>query len=289
MSEQVKPQCIRGCTVPRRHARDCESIDECRGCQPREVHQLDSQLCEACHLRLSASLSEVPGQHALLVASVGPSQQLNMRPQNKHAMPEVSRMGGLRIDAYGDRYRYVKSLHNGSPQEGEPLRVACLDTAQGLADLLAEWIESVCERHNATAPKRAQTAAEREGRKRLVYRPANLYRERETYEWVEPPVRFEVGTAVRWLRNNLGRLEQDQAIGDMMEDLRFLMGQAHALAPWRLPAKRIGGIPCPECHRHTLTQYGGNDTVTCTTAWCKAEIPQGRYLIWAREYEEKAG
>ena len=65
------------------------------------------------------------------------------------------------------------------------------------------------------------------------------------------------------------------------------MGQAHALCPWRLPAKRLPAIPCPECHAPTLTQYGGQDTVTCTNTRCKTEITQERYLIWARIYEEE--
>ena len=279
MSQAIKPPCIRGCTRPRLHVTDCEG--ECKGCLPREVHESWSLLCEKCHLKLSASLSEMPGQHALLLASAHPSQQLGVRPQPKHGRPDY-----WRTDASQPLYTYVPGIHNSAPQEGEPVRIACHDTAQGLADLLTEWIEGVCDQHAATGPKRSTTTAERAGHKRLVYRPANVYREQEGYEWHEPPTRFEVGTAVRWLRNNLSRLEGDEAIGDMMEDLRLLMGQAHALAPWREQVKRIGGIPCPECHRHTLRQYGGRETVTCLTTWCEAEIPQGRYLIWARGYEE---
>ena len=267
--------------MPRRHATDCEDQEQCRGCLPRRAHQSNVLLCEYCHLRLSTSLAEVPGQHTLLLESTIPSAQINARPQPKYGRPDY-----WRVESHHPRFTYVPGINNSSPQEGEPVRIACLDTARELADLLVEWIEQVCDEHGATHPATVETLAERDGHKRLVYRPANLYREHEGYEWTDPPVRFEVPTAVRWLRGNLERLEQMETIGDMMEDLNTVMGQAHALVPWREQVKTIKGIPCPECHRHTLRQYGGRDTVTCLTKWCKAEIAQGRYLIWAREYEE---
>ena len=254
--------CIRGCTAPRQHVTACEDREACRGCLPRAAEF--GHLCERCHLRLSASLAEVPGQHALLMATVAPSSQVAIRPQPTHGRPDYTP-----TESDAPRYIYVTGTTTSSPQEGEPVRIACLDTAQGLADLLSEWIEWVCEVHAATGPTRVQTQAEREG-------------------WSEPPMRFEIDTAVRWLRGNIGRLESLEAVGDMMEDLRALMGQAHALAPWREEVKRINGIPCPACHRHTLRQYGGRDTVTCVTEWCKEEIPQDRYMIWARMYEEES-
>lgn len=258
----VTARCARGCTLPRQHTTDCEDRGACRGCLPRAAEH--GWLCEKCHLRLSASLAEVPGQHSLLLSTTRPSSQIRVRPQLKHGRPEYHP-----TESTAPRYMYVSGVHPSSPQEGEPVRIACLDTAQALTDLLAEWIEWVCEVHDALGPKRTQTQAERDG-------------------WSEPPVRFEVGTAVRWLRGNISRLESLEAIGDMMEDLRMLMGQAHALAPWREQVRRINGIPCPSCHRHTLRQYGGRDTVTCTTTWCEEEIPQDRYLIWARMYEEES-
>jgi len=254
--------CARGCTLPRQHVTACEDRDECCGCLPRPAEH--GWLCEKCHLSLSGSLAEVPGQHALLLASVAPSSEMRVRPQPKYGRPDYHP-----TESEAPRYIYVTGVHPSSPQEGEPVRIACLDTAQALTDLLTEWIEWVCEVHAATGPRTLTTQAERDG-------------------WSDPPVRFDVGVAVRWLRGNLERLERMEAVGDMMEDLRSLMGQAHALVPWRLPVKRIGGIPCPTCHRHTLRQYGGRDTVTCTTSWCEEEIPQDRYLIWARMYEEES-
>lgn len=277
MTEQVKPPCINGCTLPRQHVTKCAE-QECRGCLPRPVHRDGVSLCERCHLRLSASLSEVTGQHALLLASSAPSSELRVRPQPKHGRPEYHP-----TESDAPRYMYVTGATPSAPQEGEPVRIACLDTAQELADLLSEWVEWLCDLHDRTGPSKVTTAAERDG---LPRRHA-LDPDVAEYEWVEPPVRFDVATAVRWLRANLEWLERMEAIGDMMEDLRSLMGRAHALAPWREQVKRINGIPCPRCHRHTLRQYGGRETVTCMTSWCGEEIPQGRYLIWAREYEEQ--
>jgi len=273
--------CIRGCTRARRHATDCEDRDTCRGCLPVAAEY--GWVCERCHLRLSATLSEVPGQYKHLLEFTQPSQELRVRPQSKHPMPDVLRYGGLRIESDGPFYQYVKQAHHGAPQEGEPVRIACLDVAQELADLIAEWVEWVCDAYGATGPKMAQSAAERAGHKR---RKA-VHPSMTVYKWVDPPVRFEVGTAVRWLRNNLERLENMQAIGDMIEDLNEVMSRAHALAPWREQAKRLPAIPCPECQRPTLQVFGGRDTVTCTTSWCRTEIPHERYLIWARMYEEE--
>lgn len=272
--------CIRGCTRARQHATDCEDQEVCRGCLPRSAEY--GLLCETCHLRLSSSLAEVPGQYALLLATSTPSQELNVRPQPRYGRPDY-----WRTDSDAERFMYVTGNYAGAPQEGEPVRIACHDTAEALANLLAEWVESVCEAHAAIGPKVLASGYERDGGKRLVYRPANAYREVESYEWVDPPVRFEVGAAARWLRNNLSRLEELEPIGDMVEALNEVMGRAHALAPWREQSRRIGGIPCPECHRPTLRQYAGRDTVTCTTTWCKVEIAQERYLIWARIYEEE--
>lgn len=269
--------------MPRQHVTACEDRDECRGCLPRTVHRSGVWFCEKCHLRLSASLAEVPGQHALLLATTTPSAELKIRPQPKRGRPDYHP-----TESDAPRYMYVTGVQPTSPQEGEPVRIACLDTAQELADLLTEWVEWLCDLHDRIGPERVRTQAEREGHARLVYRPANDYRDHGGYEWVEPPTRFDVATAVRWLRANLEWLERLEAIGDMMEALRTVMGQAHALAPWREQVKRINGIPCPRCHRHTLRQYGGRDTVTCTTAWCEEEIPQGRYLIWARQFEEES-
>lgn len=280
---QTRP-CIRGCTLPRQHVTDCEDRDECRGCLPRAVHRSTAHLCERCHLRLSASLAEVPGQHALLLATTTPSAELKVRPQPKRGRPEYHP-----TVAEAPRYIYVTGVHPSSPQEGEPVRIACLDTAQELADLLAEWVEWLRDEHDRRGPEQVRSQAEREGAMRLVHRPANGYREQAGYAWVEPPIRFDVSTAVRWLRANLEWLESMEAIGDMMENLRTVMGQAHALTPWRQQVKALRGIPCPRCHRHTLRQYGGRETVTCMTTWCEEEIPHGRYLIWAREFEEAAG
>ena len=260
--------CVRGCTLPRQHVTDCEDRDTCRGCLPRTVHRSGVHLCEPCHLRLSTSLAEVPGQHDLLLSTTAPSQEMRVRPQPRHGRPDY-----WPTESEAARYIYSHGTTASAPQEGEPVRIACLDTAQALSDLMSEWVVWVCDAHGRTGPRRLTTRAEDEGRAR----------------WTDPPPTIDVWTAVRWLRASLEWVESLPAIGDMMEDLRELMGQAHALAPWREQVRRIDGIPCPSCHRHTLRQYGGRDTVTCVTPWCREEIPQERYLIWARIYEEEAG
>ncbi|MDO5501341.1 MAG: hypothetical protein Q4F67_16855, partial [Propionibacteriaceae bacterium] len=248
------------------HVTDCEDRDTCRGCLPRDAEY--GHLCETCHLRLSASLADVPTQLGYLREMVEPSQQAHVRPQPKHGRPDY-----WPVESNAPRYFYVTGNDTFAPQEGEPIRLACLDADVAISDLLTEWVEWVCERYGRTGPTYATTAAEDQGRE----------------HWSGPRPTLAGETAARWLRANLEWLERLEFIGDMMEDLRMVMGQAHALAPWREMSKRIKGIVCPECHRHTLVQFGGRDTVTCQNQQCKVEIPQQRYLIWARMYEQEAG
>lgn len=275
MNDTIAPApCVRGCTRYGRHITDCADRDTCRGCFPRPAEF--GQLCESCHLRLAAMIQQAPAQRDLLLAVVTPSAQPSLTAQTIARIPD-----GWRIDDSHSRVRAHAASTSSAPQEGEPLRLACLDLAQAIADTLSEWVERIVDETGARGPVQHQSNDARADSRRRV---ALVKGERAGYRWTEAPSRFEVHTASRWLIAQLATLENLPGIGDDFEAFAEEMSRAHAAAPWREESKRLRGIPCPECKRVSLRIFGGEDHVVCTT--CKAEISHGRYLIWARMFED---
>lgn len=151
--------------------------------------------------------------------------------------------------------------------ESEPLRIAALDTAQQLDDVLSAWVELVADLAALNGPRRTLTTAER----------AQL----------DPPGRYEIATATRWLVAQIEHLVACEGIGDLWGELAEVMSQAHALAPWRQQATRLPAIECPCCHRPALTLFGGDEDVTCTA--CHEIVPWARYAVWVKMLAEQRG
>ncbi len=263
--------CIRGCTAPRRHVfvesegRTCG--EDCSGCLPREAEY--GQVCFHCHKRLKRMLTEAPGQHAVLCADVAPSFA-----QHLHAETQARIRTSWRTDT-DQRYPdgLFASAQGGAPQESEPIRLACLEVAQELADWLSQLVERLCDDYGMTGPERMLNGAEQD--------PARCG---------HPTWRFEVTTASAWLVEQIGRLEFYDSVGDDFEDLSMLMARAHALRPWREQVARIPGVPCPNCHRPTLVRYGGEVDVECQTRYCQSIFTPERYGLWVRMlHEERTG
>lgn len=281
--------CIRGCTYARRHETDCEDQDVCRGCLPRRAEY--GHLCYTCHIRLSESLQNVPGQVALLLASLMPSVRPDYSAVTTAVIPSGWRTtfttsDGATVDAPPVRMHAKPQMP--SAQESEPMRLACLDAAFEVADMVASMVDALASELDAVPPPILATTAVREGRvtHRTVWREANTYREDGRYEQVDVERTFGLESARKWLVNNLARLEAQEWVADDAEKLWEVMSRAHALAPWRDEPQRIPSIPCPYCHRVALQQSGGKEDVTCTA--CETDIPASRYLIWARMHEEAA-
>ena len=260
---ETQTTCIRGCTTPRRHVfvedqgRGCD--DECRGCLPREAEY--GGLCFHCHKRLRRMLEEAPGQHAILHADIPPSFA-----QHLHAETTARLRTGWRTDtAQPIPNGLFAAAVGGAAQESEPIRIACLDVAQALADWLSQLVERLCDDYAMTGPARMLNGPESD--------PTRCG---------HPPWRFEVTTAAPWLVDQLIRIESYPSVGDDFEALRTLMAQAHALRPWRDQVSRIPGIPCPHCHRPTLVRYGGEEDVECQTSWCQSVFTPARYGLWVR-------
>lgn len=106
------------------------------------------------------------------------------------------------------------------------------------------------------------------------------------YVWTDPPTRFEVTDACRWLRENLPRLEHQPGIGDDLEHLSDVMARAHSLAPWRSPSQPMHGVPCPQCHRMSLRFFPDSAMAKCQATMCGKAYQWARIAIWTRVLED---
>lgn len=259
-ADELRQPCVRGCTQRDRHDTDCAN-EGCRGCLPRMHWRLSSQLCYPCHRRLTETLNAVTVQHDMLQATAGMAAPRQMR---------------------GD----ADIIQGKGGQAKTPIRLACIDAARDLADLLSTLVERLVDDHKMRGPKRLMSNADRIDPRRRV---AITHGERDGYRWTDPPARFEVNTAANWLRAQQERLEALDTIGDEFEELSQAMSQAHALAPWREPMQRMNGIECPKCHAYALVLFGGCEDVTCQR--CGESIPPAKYAFWVRllTHEAEAG
>lgn len=239
--------CSRGCTVARRHLAACEDQEACRGCQPRSAEF--GALCYGCHKRLLNLLEVAGGQVILLDVMAGLRGEVELT-----AMTTAKIRTTWRTSTDQDfRYLYAKPAMV-SHQSSEPLRVACMDSAQEITDRLSLWVMHLVNDYLAPDPE----------------------------EGVEAMAGFLV--------RHIERLEAREAIGDELEKWCEIMSQAHSLAPWREQVARLHGIPCPECHATTLVMFGGDSDVTCLR--CKAAMSSDRYGLWTRmlaDEHRKAG
>ncbi len=294
--------CARGCTDARRHAVEHGSEDRCRGCAPRPATH--GVLCETCHLALVDVLRHAPGQVAILRASVEPSTALAISPQPTHGKVGPRLSDGMP--------HYIAAARTSmSAVDREAIRLACLDVAQQIEDVMSAIVEALCEDYQATGPAQALTAAERDDPRGRVLKWHPVYPDgRPTYRWepvvtrhgqdgevsagqyvwTDPPRRYVLADACRWLREQLPRLEHQPGVGDDLEGLEDVMTQAHSLAPWRAPSAPMRGIPCPQCHRMSLHFFPDSAMAKCQARMCGKAYPWARVAIWTRVLEdERAG
>lgn len=115
--------CARGCTIARRHARDCSDAGDCLGCQPRDAEH--GLLCHGCHKWLLDMLATAPGQVALLETAKAASLA--------HPFEDA---GERRAD-------------DGAPT---PYSLAVHDTIMALTDILNAWVDMLCEDYCMAGP-----------------------------------------------------------------------------------------------------------------------------------------
>ena len=99
--------------------------------------------------------------------------------------------------------------------------------------------------------------------------------------------RVDLVESVAYLARRVVSIEDSRSlVGALYDDTQDVMIEAHSLAPWRAERKRIAGIPCPGCERVTMTLFGGDDFVTCTT--CQTVVASRRFDIWTEMLRESA-
>jgi hypothetical protein len=155
--DDMRPRCIDA----RRHKDSCES-EQCRGCAPRRASQ--GILCESCHLILVDILHNIPGQIALLRASVEPTRTPTPSPQPTHGKV------GPRLSTSTPHY-IAAARASMTVVESEAIRLACLDVAREIEDALSAIVEALCKDYQQRGPARLQTAADREDPARVALAP----------------------------------------------------------------------------------------------------------------------
>jgi hypothetical protein len=148
--------------------------------------------------------------------------------------------GGQAMDEIG--HGKVKQKHKGNHSPA-PLKVALLDVRDLLADRLAIWVDHHCEDSGVKGPERHTVEAD----------AAHLLRWLNSIAW--------------W-----------DIMADWWDELAECFTDAHALAPWRPVAKRVPGVPCPECEEVNLVIFGGEEDITCLT--CRSTIRSEHFQLW---------
>jgi len=146
---------------------------------------------------------------------------------------------------------------DGSPA---PVKLDVLVLTDTIAASLAGWVDSLVERTSLVGPAL-----------------------RRVSPW---DVTAETRTSAGFLFTHLTAVENQPFVAPMWDELARLTSEAHALAPWRPPVKRLGEVPCPECAAATLVIYGGDDHISCQR--CHAAIPAARYDLWVKIIAEDA-
>lgn len=293
MTTEQRTPCASGCRDARRHKDECEDA-ACRGCAPRSASH--GVLCDSCHEDLLLVLHDAPRQVSELRAAAAPSSQWSLTAQ-----PASGKVGPRLSSSAPDYIAAARSSMTAA--QVETVRLACLDMAQHLEDALSELVEALATDYGLSTPSQLTTASgdrrERkwhpvgsDGSQTYRFEPVVTRRdelgqvESGQYVWTDPPAAFEVGTACRWLRAELTRLEHQGDIADVLEHLSGLMTQGHSLAPWREPSEPMRGVPCPQCHRVALRFFPGTGQARCQAEHCRRVWTWAQVAIWTRVLED---
>jgi hypothetical protein len=93
---------------------------------------------------------------------------------------------------------------------------------------------------------------------------------------IHGPEHWDVDTTAPWLDKRAGWCSAQAWTPILVAHLGELVKRANGLVPWQPPRTRLP-LPCPQCEQMTLTLFGGEDWVTCTTQNCDEVIGWYRY------------
>jgi hypothetical protein len=90
------------------------------------------------------------------------------------------------------------------------------------------------------------------------------------------PDHWGVDTTAGWLDRRASWCSSQPWTPTLVRHLGELTRRANGLVPWQPPRTRLP-LPCPKCEAMSLTLFGGEDWVTCTTQGCDEVIGWYRY------------
>lgn len=100
------------------------------------------------------------------------------------------------------------------------------------------------------------------------------------------PADGELATVGRWLIARLPWISDQLWCDAIAGELAEAVTAAYALVPWdRL--RRDLPMPCPGCQQVSLSQYGGDDQVTCRIRTCGRAMPWADYWRLVVEASER--
>jgi hypothetical protein len=156
-------------------------------------------------------------------------------------LPDIYDWLGARMG--GVRTNWSEPGVTGSREFPLPINTDMHDLRQLMARLLAGWANRAA--HNIVPP-------------------------------VPGPAHWDVASTAGWLDAHASWCANQPWTPRLVTHLGELMKQANGLVPWQPPRTRLP-LPCPKCEQMTLTLFGGEDWVTCTTPGCDEVIGWFRY------------
>jgi hypothetical protein len=99
---------------------------------------------------------------------------------------------------------------------------------------------------------------------------------REHVPPIHGPSHYGPDWTAPWLDAHATWCAQQAWVPVLVTHLSELVKTANGLVPWQPPRTRLP-LPCPKCEQMTLTLFGGEDWVTCTTQNCDEVIGWFRY------------
>ncbi|MFJ9387724.1 hypothetical protein ACIRON_02815 [Nocardioides sp. NPDC101246] len=126
MTIETTKECVRGCSMYRRHLDECEG-GNCRGCLPRRAEH--GHLCWPCHRRFELMLTDAPTVSRWLT-------------------------GNMRVGEGAARAKEDHEQRRGTGEPPAPLKLEVTDLRDLLGDQLAAWVDDLCEHVRLSGPGR---------------------------------------------------------------------------------------------------------------------------------------
>jgi hypothetical protein len=235
-------QCVRNCTLWRKHLRSCPE-DGCRGCEPRRAEH--GRLCDQCHIRLTGWLAG-----------------------DEHAGSLAWSYGWIAADLEPGQDGGYGTIRRGKQAPPAALATHVYVLRQDICKHLGEWLRHVTGEFNLHGPEWWNHRVEHRSDDESSWR-----------SWL-PQNQAEVHQAAKYLLTWLDRIETVPDLAKMIyAEADKLVGRVAGLAPWEAKWKRYPGLECPSCKQESLGRFEGNEHLTCGR--CGEIVTRARYDRWS--------